>query len=73
MIKCKECGGQIQSNVEFCPNCGYPIKTKRKFKNAAICIGTILIFCTAAIYYSILEGIQKITINLQTTVYLKTV
>lgn len=49
MIKCKECGGQIQSNVEFCPNCGYPIKTKRKFKNAAICIGTILIFCTAAI------------------------
>ena len=49
MIKCKEYGGQIQSNVEFCPNCGYPIKTKRKFKNAAICIGTILIFCTAAI------------------------
>ena len=49
MIKCKECGRQIQSNVEFCPNCGYPIKTKRKFKNAAICIGTILIFCTAAI------------------------
>lgn len=49
MIKCKECGGQIQSNIEFCPNCGYPIKTKRKFKNAAICIGTILIFCTAAI------------------------
>ena len=49
MRKCKECGGQIQSNVEFCPNCGYPIKTKRKFKNAAICIGTILIFCTAAI------------------------
>lgn len=49
MIKCKECGGQILSNVEFCPNCGYPIKTKRKFKNAAICIGTILIFCTAAI------------------------
>ena len=49
MIKCKECGEQILSNVAFCPNCGYPIKTKRKFKNAAICIGTILIFCTAAI------------------------
>ena len=49
MIKCKECGEQIQSNVEFCPNCGCPIKNKRKIKNAAICIGTILIFCTAAI------------------------
>ena len=49
IIKCKECGEQIPSNVAFCHNCGYPIKTKRKFKNAAICIGTILIFCTAAI------------------------
>ena len=49
MIKCKECGGQIQSNVEFCPNCGYPIKTKRKFKNAAICIGTVLLLCIDAI------------------------
>ena len=49
MIKCKECGGQIQSNVEFCPNCGYPIKTKRKFKNAAIRIGTVLLLCIDAI------------------------
>ena len=49
IIKCKECGEQIPSNVAFCHNCGSPIKTKRKFKNAAICIGTILIFCTAAI------------------------
>lgn len=49
MIKCKECGGQIQSNVEFCPYCGYPIKTKRKFKNAAIRIGTVLLLCIDAI------------------------
>lgn len=49
MIKCKECGEQILSNVAFCPNCGYPIKTKRKFKNAAICIGTVLLLCIAAI------------------------
>ena len=39
IIKCKECGEQIPSNVAFCHNCGYPIKTKRKFKNAAIRIG----------------------------------
>ena len=49
MIKCKECGEQILSNVAFCPNCGYPIKTKRKFKNAAICIGTVLLLCIDAI------------------------
>lgn len=49
MIKCKECGGQIQSNVEFCPNCGCPIKNKKKIKNAAICIGTVLLLCIAAI------------------------
>ena len=49
MIKCKECGGQIQSNVEFCPYCGYPIKTKRNFKNAAIRIGTVLLLCIDAI------------------------
>lgn len=49
MIKCKECGEQILSNVAFCPNCGCPIKTKRKFKNAAIRIGTVLLLCIAAI------------------------
>ncbi len=49
MIKCKECGEQILSNVAFCPNCGYPIKTKRKFKNAAIRIGTVLLLCIDAI------------------------
>lgn len=49
MIKCKECGEHILSNVSFCPNCGYPIKTKRKFKNAAIRIGTVLLLCIDAI------------------------
>lgn len=49
MIKCKECGEHILSNVAFCPNCGYPIKTKRKFKNAAIRIGTVLLLCIDAI------------------------
>lgn len=49
IIKCKECGEQIPSNVAFCPNCGYPIKTKRKFKNAAIRIGTVLLLCIDAI------------------------
>ena len=49
MIKCKECGEQILSNVAFCPNCGYPIKTKRKLQNAAICIGTVLLLCIDAI------------------------
>lgn len=49
IIKCKECGEQILSNVAFCPNCGYPIKTKRKFKNAAIRIGTVLLLCIDAI------------------------
>ena len=49
IIKCKECGEQIPSNVAFCHNCGYPIKTKRKFKNAAIRIGTVLLLCIDAI------------------------
>lgn len=49
IIKCKECGEQIPSNVAFCPNCGYPIKTKRKFQNAAIRIGTVLLLCIDAI------------------------
>ena len=49
IIKCKEGGEQIPSNVAFCHNCGYPIKTKRKFKNAAIRIGTVLLLCIDAI------------------------
>ena len=27
LVKCPECGTQVGSNAEGCPNCGYPIRT----------------------------------------------
>lgn len=30
LIKCKECGREISENANKCPNCGEPIKSKKK-------------------------------------------
>lgn len=51
--KCKECGEQIPSNAEFCPNCGCPIKQKSKLNIVAISIG-IAILCIVVVSFCIL-------------------
>lgn len=51
--KCKECGEQIPSNAEFCPNCGCPIKQKSKLNIVAISIG-IAILCIVVVLFCIL-------------------
>lgn len=51
--KCKECGEQIPSNAEFCPNCGCPIKQKSKLNIVAISIG-IAILCFVVVSFCIL-------------------
>ena len=48
-VKCPDCGETYPEDMQSCPNCGCPIKTKIKFKNAAIRIGTVLLLCIAAI------------------------
>lgn len=53
-IKCKECGEQIPSNAEFCPNCGCPTKAKSKLKITAISIGVVLVLSVVAISFFIL-------------------
>lgn len=53
-VKCKECGEQIPSNVDSCPNCGCPIKTKSKFNIVAIFIGVVSILCIVAVSFCIL-------------------
>lgn len=52
-IKCKECGEQIPSNVDSCPNCGCPAKAKRKMNVVAISI-CISILCIAGASFCIL-------------------
>lgn len=51
---CKECGEQIPPNMEICPNCGYPIKTKNKRNVVAFSIGIVSILCVVAISFCIL-------------------
>lgn len=51
--KCKECGEQIPSNAEFCPNCGCPIKQKSKLNIVSISIG-IAILCIVVVSFCIL-------------------
>ena len=48
---CKECGEQIPPNMEICPNCGYPIKTKNKRNVVAFSIGIVSILCVVAISF----------------------
>ena len=35
LVKCPECGIQVSSNAEGCPNCGYPVKAMYS-KNQAL-------------------------------------
>lgn len=51
---CKECGEQIPPNMEICPNCGYPKKTKSKWNVVAFSIGIVSILCVVAISFCIL-------------------
>lgn len=51
--RCKECGEQIPSNAEFCPNCGCPIKQKSKLNIVAISVG-IAILCIVVVSFCIL-------------------
>ncbi len=60
LIKCPECGKEIDSNVKFCPNCGSSLvqekkrnKSSRKLKIISVVIvGMILfVFALISIYY----------------------
>lgn len=45
LLKCTECGNEVSSNASSCPNCGAPIKTRKKVG----CLGTIIIIIVALI------------------------
>ena len=45
LTKCKECGNQLSTKADKCPNCGAPIKKKAKVG----CIGSIIIIVLALI------------------------
>lgn len=48
LIKCKECGELIPSDVESCPNCGCPVTTQSKRKLfGAIVTALVTIACVA--------------------------
>lgn len=48
LIKCKECGELIPSDVESCPNCGCPVTTQSKRKLFwAIAAALVTIACVA--------------------------
>jgi len=53
MIKCKECGKEVSSKAESCPNCGVVIKEKPTFYGCVtLIVGGILIIIIAIIVTS---------------------
>lgn len=76
LIKCKECGELIPSDVESCPNCGCPVTTQSKRKLfGAIVAALVTIACVAiAVFCLTGNGKTMSTPTLRpTTAYSKTV
>lgn len=54
LIKCPECGKDVSSGAESCPNCGHPISKKRKKKKKGSCLSVILFIILAFVALFIL-------------------
>ena len=57
-MKCKECGKDINSKAEICPNCGCRVKSDT-LKIIIICIFVILSFLGAVYAYSKINSVIK--------------
>ena len=49
LIKCKECGKEIENNEKKCPNCGYPIKSIRNTKIIIVIFVLVLLLISILI------------------------
>lgn len=58
LVKCPECGNEISSNSEACPNCGYVTKKPDPF--GLIGCGGMLIFLAIFIFVGWGAGIGSI-------------
>lgn len=54
LIKCPECGKEVSSGAESCPNCGHPISKKGKKKKKGSCLSVILFIIIAFVALFIL-------------------
>jgi len=55
LFNCSQCGSQINSDTETCPQCGNP--TKKPFLQKTIgCLGLIIIFMIIGVLFSLLHG-----------------
>lgn len=56
MIKCKECGEPVESGVDACPKCGYPIKENKNKIRTIFCIASIVVILFFAIIFIFIGG-----------------
>ena len=49
--KCKECGNQVSTRADKCPNCGAPVKKKRQQIKVG-CLGTIIVLVLVGVIVS---------------------
>lgn len=59
LIKCKECGELIPSDVESCPNCGCPVTTQSKRKLFGAIVAALVTIACVAIAVFCLTGNGK--------------
>lgn len=50
LIKCKECGNEVSSEAKKCPNCGFPLKSKKKSGCLTLIVAIILIIFFIGLY-----------------------
>lgn len=50
LIKCKECGNEVSSEAKKCPNCGFPLKSKKKSGCLTLIIAIVLIIGFIGLY-----------------------